>query len=152
MSLEDGAECYDDDIDYFFCKEGSGCIPNDKSSTGLAYGKVTTTLDNNKTCDSDSDCPNDSYCECNSMIGKEVCIPYPYARKDTLKYFKKYLELYYKEDVDEEVYKPYEMAIVKTYNPYDSEAMCWDKGFGASVKPFALQAILVFAAIVAMIF
>ena len=125
MSVEDGGECNDyDETGVFVCKEGSGCVPDNTSSTGYKCMKITTTLKDEITCTGydDPSCPADSYCGCNSINGIMQCIPYTANNKDLLEYYKKMLS--FDDPECEEAYF-YGEAIMMSFYAYDKYYRCY---------------------------
>lgn len=122
MSLDDGAECNGDTgAGFFSCKVGSGCIPNDESSTGYACAKIQTKLTDEVECTEGGDeCNIDSMCECNSLTGKMQCIPFPDSDPDALEIYKKALAT---EDEYEEEY--YFQQLMLKYYPFDADIRCY---------------------------
>ena len=122
MSLDDGAECNGNTgAGFFACKVGSGCIPNDESSTGYACAKIQTKLTDEVECTEGGDeCSSDSMCECNSLTGKMQCIPYPDSDPDALEFYKKALVA---GDEDEEEY--YFQELMLKYYPFDVDTRCY---------------------------
>lgn len=73
----------------FQCKEGYGCVPSLNSGKCV---KIETKLGDRKNCTLGV-CPEDSFCSCNDKIGKNQCVPYPYADKSLRSKAKKVYEL-----------------------------------------------------------
>lgn len=148
MSLDDGAECVDRAFGFLLCKEGSGCLPNNASSTNYSCRKIYTKLSDEMDCFNSTNttngtddtrtyaCPDDSFCECNTLTGKNQCVPYPDSRAKVVEYYMKYLEA-----EDEESELPYIMAIRSVYKPFEKDTRCTtpvpipDSGSPSKTKP-----------------
>lgn len=119
MSLNDTEECDSAGVP-FFCKEGSGCIPNETSSTGYLCMPILAKAAEYQPCSTDEECNPDSYCECNSTNGIMSCVPYMASNLFTLTFYKEAL----KEGLDSEKGMDYMDIIYAIYYPHDKDYRC----------------------------
>ena len=149
FSVEDGGECNGDGdselVGSFVCKEGSGCIYSNTSSTKYKCMKITTKIEDAIPCtdEDDTSCPDDSSCYCNSVTGKMQCVPYIACKKEGVEYYKKYMEI---EDHMSEEALAYAAALINMYYSYDEDIHCATPyplpGSSSDRKPLAFSLVL----------